>query len=75
MAYLLSNVYTKNYWNRTTTVEIILGGWVVSFFRHSVVFWCHVDEILIWLQLIEALNLYGVPIWKICNFSQNLLSK
>ena len=35
MAYLLSN--TENYWNRTTIVEIIVGGWVVSFFwRHSV---------------------------------------
>jgi len=38
MAYLLSNICTKNYWNQTTTVEIIVGGWVVSFFlRHSVV--------------------------------------
>ena len=33
MAHLLSNVYTKNYWNRTTIVEIIVGGWVVSFFE------------------------------------------
>jgi len=32
MAYLLSNIYTKNYWNPTTIVEIIVGGWVVSFF-------------------------------------------
>ena len=31
MAYLLINTYTKNYWNRTTIVEIIVGGWVVSF--------------------------------------------
>jgi len=29
MAYLLSNIYTKNYWNGTTTVTIIVGGWVV----------------------------------------------
>jgi len=29
---LLSNICTKNYWNLTTTVEIIVGGWVVSFF-------------------------------------------
>jgi len=28
MAYLLSNIYTKNYWNRTTIDEIIVGGWV-----------------------------------------------
>jgi len=33
MAYLLSNVCTKNYWNQTTIVEIIDGGWVVSFFE------------------------------------------
>jgi len=33
MAYLLSNICTKNYWNRTTIVEIIVGGWVVSFFE------------------------------------------
>jgi len=33
MAYLLSNICTKSYWNWTTTVEIIVGGWVVSFFE------------------------------------------
>jgi len=32
MAYLLSNICTKNYWNWTTTVKIIVGGWVVHFF-------------------------------------------
>jgi len=36
MAYLLRNICTKNYWNRKTIVEIIVGGWVVSFLRHSV---------------------------------------
>jgi len=37
MAYLLSNICAKNYWNWiTTTVEIIIGGWVVSFFRDTV---------------------------------------
>jgi len=36
MAYSLSNICIKNYWFRTTTVKIIIGGWVVSFFRHSV---------------------------------------
>jgi len=37
MAYLLINIFcTKNHWNRTTIVEIIVGGWVVSFLRHSV---------------------------------------
>jgi len=30
---LLSNICTKNYWNRTTTVEIIVCDWVVSFFE------------------------------------------
>jgi len=33
MAYLLSNICTKNYWNRATIVEIIIGCWVVSFFE------------------------------------------
>jgi len=33
MAYLLSNTCTKNYWNRTSIVEIIVGVWVVSFFE------------------------------------------
>jgi len=28
MAYLLSNICTKNYWNLTTVVEIIVGGCV-----------------------------------------------
>jgi len=32
MVYLLSNICTKHYWNRTTIVETIVGGWVVSFF-------------------------------------------
>jgi len=32
MAYLLSNISTKTCWNRKTIiVEIIVGGWVVSF--------------------------------------------
>ena len=33
MAYLLSNICTKNYQNQTTTVEVIVGDWVVSFFE------------------------------------------
>jgi len=33
MAYLLSNICTKNYWNQTTVVEIIDGGWAVYFFE------------------------------------------
>jgi len=38
MAYLISNICTKNYWNRTTTVEIIVDGWAVSFFETQCIF-------------------------------------
>jgi len=31
MAYLLSNISTKIYCNRTTTVKAIVGDWVVYF--------------------------------------------
>ena len=45
MAYLLSNICTNNYWNRTNIVEIIVGGWVVSFFETQFFCysytWCH----------------------------------
>jgi len=30
------NICTKNYWNPTAIVEIIIGGWVVSFFWDTV---------------------------------------
>jgi len=33
MAYSLSNICSKNYWNWTTIVEVIVGDWVVSFFE------------------------------------------
>jgi len=36
MAYSLTNIYTKNYWNRTITVKIVIGGWVVYFFWDTV---------------------------------------
>jgi len=36
MSYLLSYICTKNYWNRETIVEIIVGGRMASFLRHSV---------------------------------------
>jgi len=36
MAYLVSNIRTENYWNRTTIVEIINAGWVVSLFWDTV---------------------------------------
>jgi len=35
MEYLLSDISAKHYWNRTTIVEIIVGGWVVSFFERQ----------------------------------------
>jgi len=38
MAYSLSNICTKTYSNRTTTVKIIIGGWVVSFFETQCTF-------------------------------------
>jgi len=31
MAYSLIDIYTKNYWNRTMIVNIIVGNWLVSF--------------------------------------------
>jgi len=31
MAYLFSNICTKNYWYWATTVKIIVSGWVVYF--------------------------------------------
>jgi len=33
MAYILSNICSKNYWYPTTIVEIVVGGWVVYFFE------------------------------------------
>ena len=33
MAYSLSNICAKHYWNPTTIVKIIVGGWVVYFFK------------------------------------------
>jgi len=33
MAYSLINIYAKNYWDRTITVTIIVGGWDAYFFE------------------------------------------
>jgi len=33
MAYSITNICTKNYWNQAMIVKIIIGGWVVSFFE------------------------------------------
>jgi len=46
MAYLLGYIYAKNYWNWTTTVEIIVGGWVVSFFWDTVYIYIPSDVLL-----------------------------
>jgi len=32
MAYLIINIFAKNYWNWTTVVEIIVGGWLGGIF-------------------------------------------
>jgi len=45
MAYLLSNICTKNYWNQTTIVEIIGGGWVVSFFETQCKYIAYADPL------------------------------
>jgi len=34
------NICTKNYWNPTAIVEIIIGGWVVSFFETQCISFC-----------------------------------
>jgi len=36
IAYSLSNICTKNHWNWSTTVKIIIGGWVVYFSWNTV---------------------------------------
>jgi len=38
IAYFVSNMCTKNYWNQTNIVEIIAGGWVVSFFETQCIY-------------------------------------
>jgi len=32
-AYLLANIYTKNYCSPSITVKMIIGGWVAYFFE------------------------------------------
>jgi len=36
MASSVTNICTKNYWNSTITVKLIIGGWVVNFFETCV---------------------------------------
>ena len=64
MAYLLSNICTTNYWNRTTIVKIIVGGWVVSFFEAQCVYLSHMYRFSLPLQLqtfIFAVVIRGQP--------------
>jgi len=56
MAYLLSNISAKNYWNRTTIVEIIVGVWVVSFLRHSIVLFQVRDQTHTCISLASSCN-------------------
>jgi len=40
MAYLLSNISTKNYWNPTTVAKsLMVAGWYPFFLRHTVEWW------------------------------------
>jgi len=56
MEYLLSNICTKNYWNRTTIVETIVGGWVVSFFETQCSFYQRLYD-----KQYTAILRYSVP--------------
>jgi len=38
MAYSFTNICSKNYWNRTLIVKIIVGGWVVSIFETQCIY-------------------------------------
>jgi len=79
MAYLLSNICTKNYWNWTTIVEIIVGGWVVSFFktqcRYCTEAACNVCcRWYSWwdiLQCVLLCNVTGVQWWPLSSRSEN----
>jgi len=52
IAYSLSNIYTKNYWNRTTIVEIIVGGWVVPFFETHYIYNTEYNTTATWCTLV-----------------------
>jgi len=39
IVYSLSNIRSNNYWNRASTVKIIVGGWVVYFFETQCTSW------------------------------------
>jgi len=73
MAYLLSNICTKNYWNRTTIVEIIVGGWVASFFETQCS--CLIAAHIAWSNVLPG-RLCGHWTWTIrtarTNFSRRL---
>jgi len=73
MAYLVSNICTKNYWNRTTIVEIIVGGWVYSKHRLLVVqitvahFWTTVCKTVCPMRSDHCLSCPVCPVLSICD--------
>ena len=52
----LSHISTKNYWNVTTIVEIIVDGWVVSVFETQ----CN-ECISTAMRLVLVFNIYHLP--------------
>jgi len=53
---LTSNcTYPKNYWNRATTVKIIVGTWVVIFFTVSVDYLFSYERLLTLICIINII--------------------
>jgi len=51
MAYSLSNISIKNYWNWTTTLKIIDGGWGVYFFETECIYKYPIYYIIQWVHV------------------------
>jgi len=72
IAYSCNNICTKNYWNRTTTVKIIIFGWMVYFFETQCIFWltyCAI-QLMNWNQFttvhFQNVSLQTVqPVWSV----------
>jgi len=62
MAYSLTPIHSKNYWNRTVIVKIIVGGWVVYFLRHSVLF----ISVICWPKAVESYALKHCHTMRAC---------
>jgi len=60
MAYSLSNISTKNYWIRTTTVELSLVVEGYTFLKHSVV--CNITATIILRPLDFVWDYPGDPV-------------